>query len=413
MLCSRLFSAVFSAVFSPVRGRGSARGRASVARFAALVLCCSACAPTPPRPVLLDKVAEVRMSPAAREAETWAPQAHAHALELEQRSQRALAAGDVASSEILADGALAAHEHAWVLARLARAERRRLAADGELTEQQRVLSELQTQEQRLSAEAGELELRARVVKNALPLAVHEAAGPERTEARRKAAAALSTQGRLLCVAARLLGEADAVKDPLARLDDLDRELESSKAPRALETATELRGLCLRVISETRRKRSRVNPPASPAASTNAAAPPAAPAAAASAALPADLVLAELSAAGQSPARDERGVSVVLRELFAANGSLTDSGRAQLQQLGATAKAHPDFPLLLVGHTASPEAKPAMDKQLASLGSELALLGVEHVSAHDAGPRQPLLPPQLPRARTRNQRIELVFVAPGL
>jgi hypothetical protein len=393
-----------SAVFSPERGRGSSRSSASAARFAALVLCCSACAPTPPRPVLLDKVAEVRMSPAAREAETWAPQAHTHALELEQRSQRALSAGDVASAEILADGALAAHEHAWVLARLARAERRRLAADGELTEQQRALSELQTQEQRLSAEAGELELRARVVKNALPLAVHEAAGPERSEARRKAAAALSTQGRLLCVAARLLGEADAVKDPLARLDDLDRELESTKAPKALETATELRGLCLRVISEVRRKRSRVSPPASPAASTAAAVQPA---------LPADLVLAELSAAGQSPARDERGVSVVLRELFATDGSLTDAGRAQLQQLGATAKAHPDFPLLLVGHTASPEAKPAMDKQLASLGSELLRLGVEHVSAHDAGPRQPLLPPQLPRARARNQRIELVFVAPGL
>jgi hypothetical protein len=411
VLRSRLVSALFSPVLSPERGRGSSRGSAS-ARFAALVLCCSACTPTPPRPVLLDKVAEVRMSPAAREAETWAPQAHAHALDLERRSQRALGAGDIASAEILADGALAAHEHAWVLARLARAERRRLAADGELTEQQRALSELQAQEQRLSAEAGELELRARVVKNALPLAVHEAAGPERAEARRKAAAALSTQGRLLCVAARLLGETDAVKDPLARLDDLDRELESTKAPKALETATELRGLCLRVISETRRKRSRVSPPASPAASTNAAVSPAAPAAALRA-VPADLVLAELSAAGQSPARDERGVSVVLRELFAADGRLTDAARAQLQQLGATAKAHPDFPLLLVGHTASPEAKSAMDKQLASLGSELALLGVERVSAHDAGPRQPLLPPQLPRARARNQRIELVFVAPGL
>ncbi|MEO8178289.1 MAG: hypothetical protein ABI895_05590 [Deltaproteobacteria bacterium] len=349
----------------------------------------------------------MRTSPAAREAEAWAPQAHAHALELEKRAQRALRAGDVASAEILADGALAAHEHAWVLARLARAERRRLAADGELTDQQRALSELQAQEQRLSAEAADLELRARVVKNALPLAVHEAAGPERGEARRKAAASLSTQGRLLCVAARLLGEADAVKEPLARLDELDRELESGKAAKALEAAAELRGLCLRVISEARRRRSRVSPP-SPNTSSNAA-----EAAATPPAMPADLVLAELTAAGQSPARDERGVSVVLRGLFAADGSLTDAGRAQLQQLGATAKAHPDFPLLLVGHTASLEAGPAMDRQLALLGVELASLGVERVSAHDVGPRQPLLPPQLPRARARNQRIELVFVAPGL
>jgi outer membrane protein OmpA-like peptidoglycan-associated protein len=378
---------------------------APVARVvvAAFVLCCTACTPTA-RPALLDKVAEVRTSPAAQEAEAWAPQAHAHALELEKRSQRALGAGDVAGAEILADAALAAHEHAWVLARLARAERRRLAADEELTEQQRTLSELQAQEQRLSGEAADLELRARVVKNALPLAVHEAAGPERAEARRKAAAALSTQGRLLCVAARLLGEVDAVKEPLVRLDDLDRELESGKSPKALETATELRGLCLRVISEARRRRSLVSPPVPTTAS---------PAAAALPTVPADLVLAELSAAGQSPARDERGVSVVLRDVFTADGSLTEAGRAQLQQLGATAKAHPDFPLLLVGHTASSEAKPVMDRQLASLGSELASLGLEHVSAHDAGPRQPLLPPQLPRARERNQRIELVFVAPGL
>jgi hypothetical protein len=55
----------------------------------------------------------------------------------------------------------------------------------------------------------------------------------------------------------------------------------------------------------------------------------------------------------------------------------------------------------------------MDRQLAALGSALAALGLDRVSTHDAGPRQPLLPPQLPRARERNQRIELVFVAPGL
>jgi hypothetical protein len=361
----------------------------------ALVAFCLAACSQPPRPATLDKVAEVRSSPAAREAEAWAPQAHAHALELEQQSQQALAAGDAARAEILADSALAAHEHSWVLARLARAERRRLAADAELGEQQRALSELQAQEQRLSAEAADLELRARVIKNALPLAAHEAASPERNEARRKAAAALSTQGRLLCVAARLLGETEAVKEPLARLDALDRELESNKSPRALEAATELRGQCLRVISEARRQHSRVG--SAPAVAST----------------PADLVLAELSAAGQAPARDERGVSVVLRDVFAADGNLNDSARAQLQQLGETAKAHPDFPLLLVGHTAAPGAQPAMDRQLAAVSGAFAALGVEHVETHDVGPRQPLLPPQLPRAKERNQRIELVFVAPAL
>jgi hypothetical protein len=370
----------------------------SIAAFAGLV----ACVPTP-RPVLLDRVAEVRTAPASREAETWAPQAHAHGVELERRARAALDAGDPRSAEILADGALAAYEHAWVLARLARAERRRLAAEAELADQQRALAELQAQEQRLSAEAADLELRARAVGNALPLAAQGSTTPERSEARRKAAAALSTQGRLLCVAARLLGEAEAVKEPLARLDELDRELEGGKSPRALEAATELRSQCLRVISGVRRRHSRAPEPTAQPAPV-AAQPPT---------VPADLVLAELSAAGQAPARDERGVAVVLRDVFAPDGSLTDAGRTQLQRLAETAKSHPEFPLLLVGHTAAPEARPAMDRQLAALGSELTALGIERFSAHDAGARQPLLPPQWPRARERNQRIELVFVAPGL
>lgn len=382
-----------------------ARRFARAARVsAACGLALAACAPTP-RSALLDKVGEMRSAPAAKEAEKWAPQVHAHALELEKRAERALAEDDVPAAEIFAGGALAAHEHAWVLTRLARAERRRLAAEAELEEQRRALAELQAQEQRLRAEAGELELRARVVKNALPLAAHEAASPERMEARRKAAAALATQGRLLCVAARMLGEVEAVQQPLARLDALDRELEAGKGARALETATELRSQCLGVISNARRRHSRANEPPGNVAS-------------ASSAVPADRVLAELSAAGQAPARDERGVAVVLRDMFGADGSLSAAGRAQLQRLSETAKAHPDYPVLLVGHTSSATARSAIERsaierQLATLTSELTALGIERVEAQDAGSRQPLLPPQLPRARERNQRIELVFVAPSL
>jgi outer membrane protein OmpA-like peptidoglycan-associated protein len=292
-----------------------------------------------------------------------------------------------------------------------------LAAEAELNEQQGALSELQAQDQRLSADAADLELRARVVRSSLPLAAHDAATPERLEARRRAAAALSTQGRLLCVAARMLGEAGAVKAPLARLDELDRELDAGKAQKALELATELRGECLRVISNARRQHSALSEPAPAVAAAApkavATATPATTTSPASAeAIPADLLLAELSTAGQLPSRDERGVSVVLRGVFAPDGKLNDSGRGQLQKLVAVAKAHPDFPVLLVGHTAVPDARATMDRQLGALENELQTLGVERVASHDAGARQPLLPAQLPRARERNQRIELVFVAPG-
>ena len=184
----------------------------------------------------------------------------------------------------------------------------------------------------------------------------------------------------------------------------------------LETATELRSQCLRVISGVRRQ-SRSSEPASngvgsvPAGSVAAGSVAAGSVAAGG--VPADLVVAELSAAGQTPVRDERGVSVVLRDVFGADGSLSATGRTRLTRLSETAKAHPDFPLLLVGHTSASPARPAMDRQLATLTSELQGLGIERVAAHDAGARQPLLPPQLPRARERNQRIELIFVAPGL
>lgn len=387
----------------------------SICCAAALGICAVlGCTPAP-RSELLIRVAEVSASPAAHDAETWAPQASAHARDLEQQAERAEADGDRATADALAEQALAAHEHAWVLTRVARAERRRLAAESDLNEQQRALGELQAQEQRLSAEAAGLELRAQVVKNALPLGIHEPADKERQEARRKAAAALSTQGRLLCVAARLLGETAAVKEPLARLDELDRKLDGGSLQKVLEAATELRGECLRVISNVRREH--LGAPGQSPAGAGSADPPVksgvAGADRSAAPMPADALLTELSEDGRAPARDERGVAVVLRDLFAGDGSLSAVGRSTLEGLGRVAKAHPDFPVLLVGHTASPESRAVMDRQLGAVTSELAELGVSKLGAEDAGPRQPLLPAELPHARERNQRIELVFVAPGL
>jgi outer membrane protein OmpA-like peptidoglycan-associated protein len=360
------------------------------------------------------QVVQVRTSPASVEAQTWAPQAHAHALELEQRAERALEQGDSASAELLAAHSVAAYEHAWVLTRLARAERRRLDAEAELRKERAALGELHAQHQRLSAEAAGLELRVQVAKGALALPPHEVAAPERMQARRRAAAALATQGRLLCVAARLLGESEGVRGSLARLDQLDQELGAGTGSRLLEKATELRAECLRVISEVRRPRA---PAVGDAPAPAEAAPVAGSGARASAdvtgPVPADMLLAELSAAGAMPSRDERGVSVVLRGLFGADGAVTATGRSELQRLGRVAKAHPDFPLLVVGHTGVDKPAPEVERQLGAVKSELVSSGVSRVEAHAAGQRQPLLPPQSPTARQRNERIELVFVAPGL
>lgn len=389
----------------------------------ALALCANAwfvaCA-APTRPPVMARMAEVHAAPATAEAETWAPQAHAHALGLEAQAEQALRDGDADSAALTAEHAIAAHEHAWVLTRLARAERRRIDAEQELEQQSRTLGELRAQQQRLAAEAAALELRARVARSALPGPPHETSAAERREARQKAAAALSTQARLLCVAARMLGDEMRAAPVLAQLEDLDRRLASASESNLLEKAAELRADCLRVLSEVRRQNTA---PAAGSPGQGSAAPDGAIAAAPVAGssrggrqgappLPADVLLEELSAAGAAPSRDERGVAVSLRDLFGPDGKLTERARPELERIVRVAEAHPDFPVLLVGHASSQRSMPDVERQLSLLRSSLAAAGVSRLAVESVGAGQPLLPERSPSAPARNQRIELVFVAPG-
>jgi flagellar motor protein MotB len=195
------------------------------------------------------------------------------------------------------------------------------------------------------------------------------------------------------VAARLLGETEGVSGALARLDQMEQQLAEGKAGNVLETATEIRSECLRLISRVRSRGAQ--------GEGKAASPPA------------DMLLAELSAAGAAPSRDDRGVSVVLRGLFSAAGSLTEAGRGELHRLAQVAREHPDFPVLVVGHTGSPATEADLKQQLGTVTAELSAAGASRVEAQGVGQRQPLLPAGSPTARERNQRIELVFVAPGL
>lgn len=366
--------------------------------LAALLLAAELASCTPPaRPPQLARAAEVAASPAAAEAEAWAPQAHAHAKRLEQRAEEALAGGDSDGAALLAEQAIAAHEHAWALTRLARAERRRLAAETELAQQQQALEALRVEQQRLSAEAAGLELRARAAGGALPTAAGLAPGTDQLAARRQAAAALATQARLLCVGARLLGEGQRVEGILPRLDELERTLANGPAGATLDTAASLRRECLQIISDVRHRN--VAPAAqAPRPAANA---PRAP-------LPADVVLDELSAIGTTPSRDERGVAVSLRGAFGADGVITAAARQELASIGKVVEAHRDFPLLLVGHGAGRD----IERQLDAVKAELGHAGSGPIEVQAAGERLPLLPPGAAGARERNTRIELVFVAPG-
>jgi hypothetical protein len=352
------------------------------AAVALIIACASA-----PRPSIMTQLEQVRLSPASVEAETWAPQAHAHALELEAKASAELEAGDVKAAELLSEQAIVAHEHAAVLTRLARAEQRRIAAESELAARQREIAELQTQQQRLSGEAAGLELQAKVLRGATPLAAHGRATPERRAARAVAAGALATQARLLCLSAGMLKGREAVAQELAALDQLDSDLPKHATGDVLERAMRLRSSCLSRVTLARQT--------------------------ASDGVPADGLLSELSAAGAEPSRDDRGVVVVVRELFDKGGALSASGRASLEQLATVAKSHPEFPLLIVGHAGSSRETDSVGRQLELLKATLGALGAARMDAHNAGTQQPVFAGRSERAKERNQRFDFVFVAPGV
>jgi hypothetical protein len=349
----------------------------------ALFIACAAAQ----RPVVMTQVEQVRQSPSSELSAKWAPQEHAHALELEAQANAALRAGDAKAAELLSEQALVSHEHAAVLTRLAQAEQRRVAADAELAARQKEISELQTQQQRLSGEASGLELQAKVIRGAMPLPAHGNASPERRAARRVAAGAVATQARLLCIAAGMLQGKDAIAQQLAALDQLDQDVAKRSGNDLLERALRQRSDCLGRVTQARQ------------GATQGA--------------PSDGLLSELSAAGAEPSRDDRGVVVVLRELFDASGALSASGRASLERLASVAKSHPEFPLLVVAHAGSTRDASSVGKQLDVVKSTLSALGAPKLEAHNAGAQQPVLPGASARAQERNQRFDIVFVAPGV
>ncbi|MET0410059.1 MAG: hypothetical protein ABW217_02125 [Polyangiaceae bacterium] len=349
----------------------------------ALVIACASA----PRPAIMTQVEQVRTSPSSELSAKWAPQEHAHALQLEEQANAELRAGDVKAAELLSERALVAHEHAAVLTRLAQAEQRRIAADAELAARQKEISELQTQQQRLSGEASGLELQAKVLRGAMPLAAHGNATVERRAARRVAAGAVATQARLLCLAAGMLQGKDAIAQQLAALDQLDQDVAKRTGNDVLERAMRQRSECLGRVTQARQG--------------------------AAQGAPSDGLLSELSAAGAEPSRDDRGVVVVLRDLFDAGGALSSSGRASLERLAAVAKSHPEFPLLVVAHAGSAREANSVGKQLDVVKTTLSQLGAQKLEAHNAGTQQPVLPGASPRAAERNQRFDIVFVAPGV
>lgn len=411
----------------------SARRLASVAALGALV---AACAPIP-RPTVLDELEHVRAGAVAAESKRHAPGAFARAEKLRAEALAALERKDQSGAQILGEQAVAAHAHAHALSRVARAEAAEAEAKAQGSTGEASLAGLEAEQARVAAEVDALDMRIKVARDAQPVVPSGKADPDREKARLAAARSLALQARLLCGAARLLiapaqpAGAQAASAPagdaqpagaqaggaqpdnvalVAQLDEataaikkLDADLaETVGAARAIpapiDQASRARAGCLAALTAARR-----------AATPVTRAPGAG-----------DALLAELSAAGTwSPVRDDRGVVITLRGLFAGN-ALTKAGEARLRELARVAAAHPSFPVAVVVHTdrdVSAREEPAWaaraEAVVRALGSAQgagASPTSQPIAPFLAGSAAPVVDPR-GSERARNARVEIVFVTP--
>ncbi|WP_433934050.1 hypothetical protein AB3662_06250 [Sorangium cellulosum] len=454
----------------------SARRLASVAALGALL---AACAPIP-RPAVLDELDHVRAGAAAAESKRLAPGAFARAEKLRGEALAALEREDQAGAQILGEQAVAAHAHAHALSRVARAEAAETEAKAQSSTGEASLAGLEAEQARVAAELDALDMRIKVARDAQPVVPSGKADPDREKARLAAARSLALQARLLCGAARLLiaptrpagapaddavpagalagntqagsaqpgntqpagaqagntqagsaqpgntqpagaqpgnarstsaqpgnaalvAQLDEATAAIGKLDvDLAETVGSGRAiPAPIDQASRARAGCLAALTAARR-----------AATPVTRAPGVG-----------DALLAELSAAGTwSPIRDDRGIVVTLRGLFAGN-ALTKAGEARLRELARVAAAHPSFPVAVVVHTdrdVSAREEPAWaaraDAVVRALspahaeGAAGASPAVQPIAPFLAGAAAPVVDPG-GSERARNARVEIVFVTP--
>lgn len=407
--------------------RGAGPSLALALCVALSALGATACAPIP-RPRVLDEADRTSEAPAVVEAKRLASGAWALAEKLRADAHLAADDGQTARAQWLAEESLAAYAEAVDASRKVKGVEREQRALVEIERNERELAELDAEQARLGTEVDALELRLRVARDAEAPAPSGAASGPREAARREAARAMRVEARLLCAAARILAPkpkagsstapsaaaappgASAPEDPsapesIARdlgqaevwLDELDRalgpELERSVAP--IDLATRARASCLSVLTRARR--------AGDAAGAQAGV--------------GEQLLGELAAyarraGGLSAQRDERGVVVVLGQVFDRD-KLRPEAAARLAELDRVAAAHPSFPLAIVVHTDQPVSardEAAWQARAERVAEVFASRPAERRLAIVAGNSLPLVDHQA-RDRAKNARVEIVFLTP--
>jgi len=356
--------------------------RALLAGLVTLAACIGA---RPPLPLLADVD---RARGVTSQESALAPEAFAEADAIRARASADYQAGEDVSASLEAEQAIAAYQRARMVARRARATTELTHAEGELATKTDELRSLEDARRAADRDGEELVKRVAIAREMRAPAPSGPADAKREVARRQAARALSTQARLLCGAAKLLGApAHDLDDAAQKLDDLDKRLEQTQKAVPIDTAAALRTTCLSLLTQARH-----------AARTSAS----------SATTATDVLFSELSAAGLSPTRDERGVVVTLHDAFQGR-ALAPAAAPKVESLGRVAAAHADLAVQVVVHDAFPQ--PAGDDRAKSAAAALAKGGAkpDRIATFMAGTRAPIADPNDPRVRTRNARLEIVFV----
>ena len=337
----------------------------------------------------MQDVERIRSGPAALEGKQYAPQMFAIAESQRQKSRAAYDADDDATAEIYAEAAAVSYQHAFVLARLARATVSETAAKKALADAEEDAARYEKARADLQKDTDALEKKLAVARDALVPAASGPADPQREAARLISARSLVTQARLLCGAAQIIGaDAKTLDDPMKTATDLEKQLEGAPKPVPIDAAASARASCLAALTKARRSTARAGG--------------------------ADTLLSELSATGKwSPARDERGVVVTLRDLFSGT-TLTSDGAAKVGELGRVLGAHPGMAAQVVVHDATqPSAKDTViDKERAEVVAKAmgATAGsAAKIRADVAGARAPVVDPLDAKHRARNARVDVVFV----
>ena len=318
-----------------------------------------------------------------------APQAFAEAEQLRDEARKARDAGDDVGAALRAERAIAAYERAMVLARLAKATTDLASAQTDLSRTESELHSLAATRAEVTRDGEELDKKIKVAQE---LHAPPPAGPadaSREAARLVAARSLAVQARLLCGAAHLVVPSlTGLKEAEDATAELEKKLEGSPKAAPIDDAGARRVACLDLLTKARRTTEGQTTTSGPT--------------------DADALLAELSGASWTPTRDERGVVITLRDVFAGS-QVSVAMESKLKDLGRIAGAHSGLGLQVVTHD-SFELKGGVDRA-AAVGKVLVAGGApaDKVEGEAAGTKSPLVDPADAKNRARNARVEIVFV----